>query len=422
MRNIQSAADATALTLSSPIKSLRSVATLAKAQPSILYLRDGEVVIYKRSRSLLYQCRYKLADGSWQRTSTRKASVENAIAVACNLYDEARYRQRLGLAHQAHSIAQIAAITLAEMRQQADASTGRTAYTTYIACIERYILPYFAERRLEELTHTDIREFEMWRDRQMMKKPKSSTLNNFTVAWNRLIGTAVARGYISERVPVPKLTTRGEKGKTRPAFSEQEIETLLTFMNEWQHKGAKPVEKEIRPLLRDYVEMLLLTGMRHGTEAMGICWKHVEWHTDKGARYIRIWVDGKTGGRWLIAKHRAVDVLQRLHARQADISAIPFEKLLQTRVKHKLFRFSDDYQPYSFSGTFKRLMRDSGLALDANGQNRTLYSLRHTYATLELLRHSTDIHTLSRQMGNSAAMIERHYSKLTATMAAEKLA
>lgn len=48
--------------------------------------------------------------------------------------------------------------------------------------------------------------------------------------------------------------------------------------------------------------------------------------------------------------------------------------------------------------------------------------MRHTYATLEMLRGEVDIHTLSKQMGNSAAMIERHYSKLTATMAAEKLA
>ena len=45
-----------------------------------------------------------------------------------------------------------------------------------------------------------------------------------------------------------------------------------------------------------------------------------------------------------------------------------------------------------------------------------------TDATLELLNNSTDIHTLSKQMGNSAAMIERHYSKLTATMAADRLA
>ena len=66
-------------------------------------------------------------------------------------------------------------------------------------------------------------------------------------------------------------------------------------------------------------------------------------------------------------------------------------------------------------------MRESGLALNGAGQKRTLYSLRHTYATAELLA-GTDIHTLSKQMGNSAAMIERHYSKLTATMAAERLA
>lgn len=62
-----------------------------------------------------------------------------------------------------------------------------------------------------------------------------------------------------------------------------------------------------------------------------------------------------------------------------------------------------------------------GLMKSADGQNRTLYSLRHTYATLALLE-GMDIHTRAKQMGNSAAMIERHYSKLTATMAAEGLA
>ena len=133
-------------------------------------------------------------------------------------------------------------------------------------------------------------------------------------------------------------------------------------------------------------------------------------------------MDGKTGGRWLIAKHSAVDVLRRLHARQRDIASVSFETLFQQRVTEPLFRFSDGYQPQSFVGTFRRLMRDSGLLKDGEGQNRTLYSLRHTYATFELLRGGTDIHTLSKQMGNSAAMIERHYSKLTATMAADRLA
>jgi integrase len=139
-------------------------------------------------------------------------------------------------------------------------------------------------------------------------------------------------------------------------------------------------------------------------------------------RYLRVWVSGKTGGRWLIAKHGAVAVLERLHSRQQDLAGLSFETTLQTRVPQRVFRFSTGYQPVSLNGTFRRLMRDAGLLKSSEGQNRTLYSLRHTYATLAMLRGEVDIHTLAKQMGNSAAVIERHYSKLTATMAAERLA
>jgi integrase len=395
---------------------------LGPNQNQSIYLRDGEVVLYQRSRSLLYQCRFKLADGTWTRQSTGKAALEHAIARACEIYDEARFRQRLGLAHRTHSVAQIAAICCADLRQQIDAKGKKSALNDYLSIIERYFVPYFGERQLESLTHGDMREFELWRDRQMTRRPKTSTLNNFTSAWSRVVAAAVERGYISERVPVPKLTSRGEKGRTRAAFSGEEMVQLLAYMDAWQTQGRMAVEREIRPLLRDYIEMLLYTGMRHGTEAMGICWRDLEWHTKDGVRYLRIWVDGKTGGRWLIAKHSAVDVLRRLHARQRDIAAVPFEDMLTARVPHLLFRFSDGHQPHSMVGTFRRLMRDSGLLLNSEGQARTLYSLRHTYATLALLEGGTDIHTLSKQMGNSAAMIERHYSKLTATMAADRLA
>jgi integrase len=398
------------------------LAQLPDATPTTLYLRDGELAIYRRPRSLLYQCRFKLPDGKWLRQSTGKASVEHAIAAACDIYDEARYRLKLGLAHRTHSIAHIAQLCVEDLRKQIDAKGKRSALNDYLSVIERYFVPYFGERQLEELTHTDVREFEQWRDRQLSRRPRTSTLNNFTSAWSRLIATAVERGYISERVPVPKLTSKGVKGTTRPAFTEEEVAKLLPFMEQWQHRGRTSVEQEMRPLLRDYVEMLLLTGMRHGTEAMGLCWNHIEWHTDKGVRYLRIWVSGKTGGRWLIAKHRAVAVLERLHGRQRALAAQSFETTLKERVTRRVFTFSDGYQPPSLNGTFRRLMRDSGLLKTAEGQNRTLYSLRHTYATLEMLRGGVDIHTLSKQMGNSAAMIERHYSKLTATMAAERLA
>ena len=106
---------------------------------------------------------------------------------------------------------------------------------------------------------------------------------------------------------------------------------------------------------------------------------------------------------------------------ESDVATLQGEGV-EKLANHLVFTFSNGYQPTSLNGAFKRLMRDIGLLKDADGHNRTLYSLRHTYATLELLRASTDIHTLAKQMGNSAAVIDRHYSKLTATMAAERLA
>jgi integrase len=391
-------------------------------QAESVRLRDGEVVVYRRSRSLQYQCRFKLADGTWLRQTTGRAALEHAVARACDLYDEARYRQRLGLAHRTHLFAHIAQTCVGELRQQIDLRGKKTALNDYLSIIERYFIPYFGERSLETLTASDVADFERWRDRQLGRRPKTSTLNNFSSAWNRVVCMAVQQGWLSDRVPVPKLTSKGDKGSTRPAFTEEEVHRLLVYMEHWQHGGRLAVEREIRPLLREYVEMLLYTGMRHGTEAMNLRWNHIEWHIKDGVRYLRLWVSGKTGGRWLIAKHAAVAVLQRLQARQRDIAGMSFETTLTTRVQHLVFRFSDGRQPQSLVGTFRRLMRDSGLLTDLQGKARTLYSLRHTYATLELLRNGTDIHTLSRQMGNSAAMLERHYSKLTATMAAEKLA
>lgn len=48
----------------------------------------------------------------------KRASLELVVAVACEAYDLARFRQRLGLAHTAHSFAQIAAVALEELRRQ----------------------------------------------------------------------------------------------------------------------------------------------------------------------------------------------------------------------------------------------------------------------------------------------------------------
>jgi integrase len=154
---------------------------------------------------------------------------------------------------------------------------------------------------------------------------------------------------------------------------------------------------------------------------MGLCWNHINWHTHEGKKYLRLWVSGKTGGRWLIAKHEARAALERLQQRQSKLASLTFDELLASRTKAPVFVTSSGYQPHRIDGTFKRLLRDCGLEIGETGQRRTLYSLRHTYATQQLLTNSISIHTLARQIGTSVPMIERHYSKASPTNSANKL-
>lgn len=388
----------------------------------LIKLRDGEVVLYRRSGINKWHCRYKLPDYGWIRRSTNTANIEDATRRACDWYDEARFRQRMGLTPELRTFADIAQTAVKEMRRDIEAGTAKRVFADYCAAIERYLIPFFGKKYLANITHADVTEFEAWRNTQMKRKPATSTLLTFASAWSRITTLAIQRGWISEHTPVAKLSVvGGVKSKSRPAFRADEIQRLREFMRGWVDYKGRQRYQEMRLLLRDYVELLLFTGIRHGTEAMRIRWRHCEWHRDAGAQYLRIWVSGKTGERWLIAKNNAVSVLERLRERDAACSGMSLDAVFAAKLDKLVFTFTDGSQPYHFNAAFSRLLQEAGLARDGTGANRTLYSLRHTYATQELLA-GTDIHTLARQMGTSVLMLERFYSKVSATMAAGDLA
>ena len=107
------------------------LATAAAAEPHIHHLRDGEVVLYRRPRSRIWQCRYKQEQGGWARITTGKTSLDMATRVACEQYDEARFRQKMGLAPQQRTFASIAQATVAEL--QRDIAAGKAAGMPTIA-------------------------------------------------------------------------------------------------------------------------------------------------------------------------------------------------------------------------------------------------------------------------------------------------
>ena len=54
------------------------------------------------------------------------------------------------------------------------------------------------------------------------------------------------------------------------------------------------------------------------------------------------------------------------------------------------------------------LLKSARLETDTSGAKRTIYSLRHTYATFRL-HEGVNQYLLARNMGTSAAMLEKHY-------------
>ena len=60
-----------------------------------------------------------------------------------------------------------------------------------------------------------------------------------------------------------------------------------------------------------------------------------------------------------------------------------------------------------YKGSFTRLLLDSGLRENNDGELRTLYSLRHTYATMRV--NEVPVYQLAINMGTSVEMIENFY-------------
>jgi hypothetical protein len=105
--------------------------------------------------------------------------------------------------------------------------------------------------------------------------------------------------------------------------------------------------------------------------------------------------------------------------------AMTLEKLdevLKKRIPHRLFRLSDGSVPDNWNKPFRQWLEDSELLnCPVTGKERSLYSLRHYYATQRLLE-GIPIHDLAEQMGTSVLMITKHYSHLTPLMKAKQFA
>ena len=95
---------------------------------------------------------------------------------------------------------------------------------------------------------------------------------------------------------------KGRDSVRRPDFTREEYATLIRKLPSWIDAGREGKSRDMRHLLRDYILILANTGMRHGTEAENLRWKHISLFEDKGLKYLEMSVSGKTGRRDIICR------------------------------------------------------------------------------------------------------------------------
>ena len=405
-------------------------------------LMDNELVLYQRERSTIWQCRYKV-DGVWQRATTKQRDFKKAKATARELMIEAEIRKRSNLPVVTRKFRHVAKLAIDRMIAEATAGRGKTSFTDYTRIIESYLTPYFGNHSITSIDYAALEQFDAWRIETMGKAPTHSTLLSHNAALNRVFDEAVARSFLTD-ANRPKLEAKGKEGDRRPAFDMNEVRALRANFDEWIERGRNEQSKELRALLRDYVDVLLDTGARPGDELLNLKWKQVQFamkpqttpteHVDEEGAPIELTdlnrscfmtVSGKTGEREIVGMKPTVKAFERIIQRNYGIKnsiTDPFKGINIPTNSDFVFRTKDKKKPTSFAHLFETYLEEHGLLIDPRTElRRVFYSLRHTYATLALTFDLVPLATLTVQMGTSVAMIEKHYSHLKVREAIEQL-
>lgn len=402
-------------------------------------LRDGRIVLYTRNGGGVYHARLSVEGVSdYVVKSTKQRSLDRAREVAEDLYDDLRYKVRHGEEIGVHSFRTIWDRWL--KAHQDTLSFHRKRYITGTA--KRYLLPFLGQKVVGEINDKLIAQYWTWRisywrseegeakivaaskSRSTAKRPYKQKLGNVAKTpsqksldmersvLGQILGWAHRNGMIN-RLPElkPPRIKVGRGVERRPAFELEEWKGLYRFLREWIREGAPQegtapkkgphdLHRWQRELVRNYVVFMCSSGLRPN-EARQLRWRDVTRHQDaKGTAYVILHIapDTKTGVRECVPLRNVPTVIERL--RKNSEHSLPDDLV---------FCGKDGKPIDNFGKTFKSVLNKSGLLRDRFGKERTIYSLRHTYATFRIRYGGVNVDALASNMGTSPSIIFRHY-------------
>jgi len=418
-------------------------------------LKNGRIKVFRRKDvSKKYYARFTFAgEAGFHQESLRTADKDEAAQLAFDKYQEYQYRQKQGLSIKSKRFGDVAEEYIASLQAKVDRNEikARKRYN-HEMITKRYFEGYFGEMPIRNIGRKEIEAYREYRknfwisgigskerkktyvrDGKVIKSdipkaqkgrvPSTSSLNSEESVLRAIFKLAVSRGYVSEK-EMPVIRTEGIKWQSRSTFNSSEYGSLIAIgRRRIKEAESRKREREAhqRFMVYNYVLIAANCGARV-TELMNLRWKDITWESKDafGNLNLIFSVSGKSMKRELVANDDCRHYLERIKDRQ---------KAMAEKYKYR-FDFKNEYvfcdykgqKVGSFKKTFNAWMEQAGVLTDSSGKKRCLGSLRIYYCTQRLLKgQNIDIYDLALNMGTSAAMLQKTYSRLTARLKGSKI-
>jgi len=353
---------------------------------------DGKVNLYRRGKSQIWQCSTYL-EGKNHRTSTKQKMLTRAQEVAETWFLDLKHRQIRGEAVSGRSFAQAAARFMREYEVMTGGTRNRDHVRGHVSRLNNHLLPFFGKKALVDVTSGVVQDYRLHRmeGNGGFKPPSPSTMHKEIVTLRMVLKTAIRQNWLAALPDLSAPYRSSAKVAHRAWFSPDEYKTLYTATREnvkasqmkpWRHQAEQ---------LHDMVLFMANTGVRPD-EVRRIEYRDVTIVDDEhsGDTILEIVVRGKRGVGYCKSMPGAVMPFKRLRDRN------------EPKPNDLLF-------PVDHKKQFNRMLAETGLKFDREGNRRTLYSLRHSYISFRLLE-GADIYQIARNCRTSVEMIEKHYA------------
>lgn len=380
----------------------------------------GVITLYRRPTSPKIQCRIKV-NGSkgYKVRSTGHTDTFKARQAAEALYDSLLEKFKSTGTTVTKTFAKTVSEFLASLRDQ---DKKASTVEEFEAALDKYPGVYFKGVGIDAIQEPQLIEYVEWRRQsgRIRKRPSDATIQREFVPLRQVFEFAYAKGYIGRQ---PKLPTIRARSQRRPAFTEHEWKLITgELLDDWVTKGERhPHTYRDRFYLRAYVLLVGNSGIRPGSEHRSLTWKCIDTkmlNRDEPPMFVLRVPKSKTQSRWVVpaqSMKRVVFELQNFRIEELGLGRDEFN------FSEPMFCHADGSAVASFKKGFRAFLEEYNLLRNVDGDERTPYSLRHTYAT-RMIEKGVKHYNLAQNMGTSVALLERHYVHSDYTRYASELA